>query len=977
MIDLQEKCKKHLSFLRCFSYFCRIFLSLGLIFVKIKATFNLLNPSILLVRKYLNPPQNLVDMLKKILLLILSLGTSNLLFSQITISSPVIRQIFQRDLNSQALVTITGSYSQPMDTIQVKFTPVKVGQGTLIDWTVIKSSPLGGLFKGSVTVKGGWYTMEVRGLLNGKIVGSVSTISRVGVGEVFVIAGQSNAGGSALLETNETAATDDRVNCANFLSPRTYYENLPFLHADLSQFSIIEFSQLKKNSAIGPTGLGPYYWGKVGDALSAKLNVPIMFFNTGWAGASVRVWRESAENPNVGVPSDFQSDNPKDPIRYYDKGTPYSNLNTVLRYYGINLGVRAVLWMEGETQNLLNLSALRNNKPLPVSEASYLDNLQRLIKKTRQDLGNNKLAWVVARTSYSGDLDCKVISSPLPPPPAPSPIIVSAQNKAISDKTLAPVYPGPFTDNIQTSILRERDQCVHFTGRGLDDVANAWVKALTEDNKNFFETVEPILADSIPSISLECISSSQLKLSLPDGYAGYEWVSTDNGAIVGKTKSVNVPTGGYIARVTRDNGNIVQIPRFTVRANAPARAPFLIATTDVNFCLGTSVLLQSSTEADNPIYEWTSSPAISNLPRTKDIFATREATYKLRVIDKNACASPYSTEVKLVAKPRPEKPTIATSRGTELCDGEEIGLTSSSVGATSYKWSNSENTKEIKVKKAGTYFVQTVGSNGCLSLASTENIAVTIKPLPVAPQIKALSDTVFCEGGRISLQIVSDEKLFGWNSNKDSVNRTSNLRIYAGTELVRGYVKGVNGCVSSSSNAIQVVKKDNPKILTIEPKQIYVLSAIPNVGINKYSWKIDGKIIASEDTSSINTRKSGEGSYTVIGSINYKIRSSNNNLVCTSLESIPYSYSFQTSDNKGFIIYPNPSDGHFLLDRLYSIKEPETIEIYTMDGRLVYKQSYENFLVPRILDLSILSIGKYILRAGKNGEISKMISIYK
>lgn len=911
-------------------------------------------------------------MLKKILLLILLLSTSNLIFSQITISSPVIRQIFQRDLNNQATVTITGSYSQPIDTIQVKFTPVKVGQGVAIDWTVIKSAPLGGLFKGSINVKGGWYTMEVRGRLNGKIVGSVSRLDRVGVGEVFVIAGQSNAGGSSLLETNETAATDDRVNCANFLSPRTYYDGLPFLHADLSQFSIIEFSQLKKTSAIGPTGLGPYYWGKVGDALSAKLNVPIMFFNTAWAGASVRVWRESAENPTVGALSDFQFDSSNN--NRYPIGYPYSNLNTVLRYYGINLGIRAVLWMEGETQNLLNLDAIAQGKTIPITTDNYLDNLRRLVRRTRQDLGNNKLAWVVARTSYSGQLNC---SRPNANPPAPSPIIVTAQNQAIVDPTLAPMYAGPFTDNIQIAKIGEREQCVHFTGKGLDDVATAWIKSLTEDNKSFFETVEPIVADSIPSISLECISSSQLKLSLPDGYAGYEWVSTNNGQVVGKTKSVNVSTGEYIARVTRTNGNIVQIPKFTVKANAPARAPFLIATTDVNFCLGTSVLLQSSTEAENPIYEWTSSPAISNLPRTKDLVATREATYKLRVIDKNACASPYSTEVKLVAKPRPEKPSIATSRGTELCDGEEIKLTSSSVGASSYLWKRNkenviENTQVIVVKKMGNYSVQTRAANGCLSDSSDNNISIRVNPLPATPQIRALADTVFCEGGSVTLTSTpADGSIkFGWNRNNvdDKTALASTIRV-SGTELVRGFVTDSKNCNSKLSNAIQVVKKDNPQILTIVQKGTYTLAARATKPAEEYIWKLNGKVLVRKDTV---IRASDEGKYSVVGKNVYKVRSSSTPLTCLSPES---SYELVTYDDKGLSVYPNPSNGMFTLESRYDL-DKVSITIYTMDGRLMYEGKIELLNAPKTLDLSSFSEGMYVLRVETiTFKISKLLAV--
>jgi hypothetical protein len=671
--------------------------------------------------------------------------------------------------------------------------------------------------------------------------------------------------------------------------------------------------------------------------------------------------------------SDFQFDAAMS--NRYPVGYPYSNLSTVLRFYGINLGIRAVLWMEGETQNLLNLSASRNGKPLPVTEASYLDNLQRLIKKTRLDLGNNKLAWVVARTSYSGDLDCKVISTPLPPPPAPSPIIVSAQNKAIADKTLAPVYAGPFTDNIQTAVLRERDQCVHFTGRGLDDAAAAWIKSLTEDNKNFFETVEPILADTIPSVSLECISSNQLKLSLPDGYTGYEWVSiTNNSDIVGKTKSVIVPTGEYIARVTRANGNIIQVPKFTVNANAPAKAPIVTATSDVNFCLGTSVLLQTSTEADNPIYEWTSTPAIANLPRTKDLSATREATYKLRVIDKNACASPYSAEVKLVAKPRPEKPTIGTSGSTEFCEGQTIVLISSNAGASSYLWSSGENTQVITVRKGGSYSVQTRASNGCLSSSSTDNISITINPLPASPQISALADTVFCEGGSVTLVSTPTDKntKFGWNRNslddKTALNQTIKV---SDTELVRSFVTDNKNCISKLSNAIQVVKKDNPKMVAVIQKGTYTLVARTDKPADEYIWKFNDKTILSKDTV---IRAIEDGKYSVIAKNIYKVKSTTTPLTCFSAES---SYNLKSDDDKGLSVYPNPSKGLFTLESRYDL-DKVAITVCTIDGRLLYEGKIDLLNSPKTLDLSSFSEGMYVLRLETSVfRISKLIGINK
>ncbi len=930
--------------------------------------------------KYLTHLQNTLNMFKRIgLFIFLLIGTSHFLFSQITISSPVLRQVFQRDLTNKASLTITGSYSQPIDAIQAKLTAVKVGQGTDIDWTTISPNPLGGIFKGTLPVKGGWYKLEVRGTLAGKLVGNISTIEKVGIGEVFVIAGQSNAGGSSQLEANETGATDDRVNCANFISPRTYYPDFPFLHADLNQFSIIEFSQLKKTAAIGPTGLGPYYWGKVGDALSAKLNVPIMFFNTGWAGASVRVWRESAENPTVGVPSDFQFDNTNN--NRYVPGYPYSNLSSVLSYYGINLGVRAVLWMEGETQNLLNLDAIANGLTPPITIENYLDNLRRLVKRTRQDLGNNKLAWVVARTSYSSQLNC---ANPNTLPPSPSPIIVNAQNQAISDPTLAPMYPGPFTDNIQVSKRGERADCVHFTGKGLDDVANAWIKALTEDNKNFFETVEPILVDNIPTVSLECVSAGVLKLSLPEGYASYSWFNSSTGtAVPGNTRSVNVGSGTYIARVTRSNGNIIQIPQFTVVANTPPKAPIVTASSDVNFCLGMSVKLQSTTEVVNPIYEWASTPIISNLPRTKDIDASIEGTYKLRVVDKNDCASPYSVEVKLVAKPRPEKPLIATSGSTEFCEGQSIILTSSNVNSVGYKWSNGETTQAITVKKAGTYNVQTVGSNACLSLSSTDNISIIINPLPAPPQIKALSDTVFCDGGSVKLELSRANNdispTFGWDKISGIVkgdfnpNNTIKPNIgITGTELVRGFVIDANNCNSKLSNAIQVVKKDNPSVLTIVPKSTYSLVARSDKKAEQYVWKLDGKIQTLLVDSLI--RPTDNGSYTVMGKNVFKVKSLSGTLTCQSAESDKFE--FNPYDAKGLSVYPNPSNGRFYLESQNEFKDA-TINIFTIDGKLVYEGSIDTIKLPKELNLSSLTEGTYILRVQTSigSKISKLIRI--
>ena len=69
----------------------------------------------------------------------------------------------------------------------------------------------GGRFEASVEVAaGGWYRLDVRAASAGKAVAQ-ATVERVGVGEVFVIAGQSN---SANHGAEKQASKTGRVSTA-------------------------------------------------------------------------------------------------------------------------------------------------------------------------------------------------------------------------------------------------------------------------------------------------------------------------------------------------------------------------------------------------------------------------------------------------------------------------------------------------------------------------------------------------------------------------------------------------------------------------------------------------------------------------------------------------------------------------------------------------------------------------------------------
>ena len=211
---------------------------------------------------------------------------------------------------------------------------------------------------------------------------------------------------------------------------------------------------------------------------------------------------------------------------------------------------------------------------------------------------------------------------------------------------------------------------------------------------------------------------------------------------------------------------------------------------------------------------------------------------------------------------------------------------------------------------------------------------------------------------------------FGWNKNNvdDKTAFTSTIKI-SGTELVRGFVTDNKNCNSKLSNPIQVVKKDNPKVVNIVQKGTYTLVARADKPAEEYVWKLNGKVLLAKDTV---IRANEEGKYSVVGKNTYKVKSSSTPLTCLSVES---SLDLVTYDDKGLSVYPNPSNGMFTLESSYDL-EKVSITIYTMDGRLMYEDKIALLNTQKTLDLSSFSEGMYVLRVETSTfKISKLIGI--
>ena len=161
--------------------------------------------------------------------------------------------------------------------------------------------------------------------------------------------------------------------------------------------------------------------------IANRLNVPVLFYNAAWEGTASKNWSETVDG---GITNSIYINDT------YPPGQPYGNLRMALNYYASVTGIRAVLWHQGEADNLLNNSA-----------GTYESNLRRIIEKSRQHFGKN-VGWVISRVSYYNSKGSNQE-------------IINGQNQVVLGGNS--VFFGPSTDNIQTP----RPDGFHFQNGGL------------------------------------------------------------------------------------------------------------------------------------------------------------------------------------------------------------------------------------------------------------------------------------------------------------------------------------------------------------------------------------------------------------------------------------------------------------------------------------------------------------------------------
>jgi hypothetical protein len=679
--------------------------------------------------------------MRSLCLIAILLTLSSTCFSQIQISYPLERSVFQRNNQNTSLVNISGNFDGELDKVEARLVPVKANQGVQTNWITIATKPEGGYFVGTLQGQGGWYTLQLRGWLNENIV-SQGSVNRVGIGEVFVIAGQSNAEG--VLDYGAKPSVDDRVNCFNYRVTDNLW--------DFPYFS--SFSHIEANTMIGPKGQGAWCWGELGDYLAQRLNVPIFFLNAAYGGSSSENWYSSA----LGKPTENAFHQP------YIGGAPYSSLRISLQFYASYLGVRGVLWEQGEDDSETN-------------EDVYYNNLKTIIERSRTD-ANKNLSWVVCRASLNDFANVHV-----------NPSVIKAQDRIIS--SIPNVFEGPYTDSIQVP----RVEGVHFKNiggnEGISALAKAWSIKL---NDNFFSKSIPFLSSPILTLQASCQFSATAKLSIPGTFESQRWSNNT-------TESFLTANNGSFSAVARDGiGNYYFSNTVNIKDLPPTSVPFATTKRSPNFCEGENTELVTN-DTHYARFRW------SNGEINKSITVNSTGVFTVRGINSLDCFSPPSNEVMTRVLALPPKPNIIIGSGPVVCEGSSIILYASGFGKSF--WSTNDSTGSISFTKPGDYnvSVKVRDDNGCVS-PSSDIMKTSIKPRPEQPTIAQI--------GAFSLeaeQIAEKVDAYEWKKDdaflttRAAIIKTAKPGFFTAT-AIKNYTLSSNqvlGCRSLSSKAFSFI----------------------------------------------------------------------------------------------------------------------------------------------------------------------------
>lgn len=348
----------------------------------------------------------------------------------INVTSPLDYQVFQRTTLIRGRILLEGKIFVPADEIRVLVSGTSFLSTRLPDtWKRLHFDRKSGSFRAYVPLTaGGFYEVKLQALEQGSPVAN-AVIPHVGVGEVFVVSGQSNSTNygevSQVSETGMVVAFDGT-------SWRIANDPQPGVQDDSHQGSFIP---------------------SFGDALYRKYHVPIGVAAVGHGSTSVRQWLPAGKLIYV-MPTMTRFVTRNSQNELVSDGTLFDGMMKRIHQLGKH-GFRALLWHQGE-------SDAHQAPEHSISAEQYRAMMVELIRASRKNAGW-KFPWIVAEATYNT------------PARISDPALEQAQ-RSLWQNGIA--LQGPDTDDLGPEYRQDHGRGVHFNNEGLKKHGEMWAQAV-------------------------------------------------------------------------------------------------------------------------------------------------------------------------------------------------------------------------------------------------------------------------------------------------------------------------------------------------------------------------------------------------------------------------------------------------------------------------------------------------------------------
>lgn len=363
------------------------------------------------------------------------------------------------------------------------------------------------------------------------------------------------------------------------------------------------------------------------------------------------------------------------------------------------------------------------------------------------------------------------------------------------------------------------------------------------------------------------------------------------------------------------------------------------------------------------------------------------ATGTLSVVAGNACGS--STARSVTLRSIPSTPGTITGPTTAVCGTKSYSIALSTTGATGYTWSGpsgstvaNQGSNQVDITFPDGYVsgsVAVVANNACGNSAAK---TLAVRSVPVQPGVITGQTANLCGTNAIyTVASVATATSYNWTA-PGTASVSQNNGTSAELNFPVGFVSGnvsvaaVNGCGAGPVRNLAVVGKPATPASISGPTSVCpgasgLVYTTPETAGFTYTWTkpTSVAIVSGQGTPSL-TLNWGS----VAGSITVKATNSCGTSATRSLAVTMTAcrngklidFSEETVEDASVLAYPNPSNGIYQIS-LSGIANDGLLQIFNMQGKLVYSQKVEQGLSQTEVNLTGLSAGAYLLRFQSDG----------